>query len=167
MADPTMEQQTLTVQSGVPGLVLVHGLVWTAKNGLAVDGSWSVTMEAGNVATQRCRFRTLHAAMHYAQRLAPLADWTGDVRALLKTDEGQALKLALAHAEAHAHEVDAVYPPGNVIPSENGPSIVDHDGSTRRFMLNAPSIDWTAGAGSPRCTDCGDEPILWFDWMNS
>lgn len=168
---PTPFIERLTVPSGVAGLDLVHFLTWTADDLLPFDGEWSVTLSERDVAAQRCRFRTLHSAAHYALRIKDLADWTlpyEQIGERLKDGEsGRALREAMRHAEAHAHEVDAVRPAGAWIPMEGGPSILDDDGVTRQFMSGMPSIEWTKDEeGAHRCSVCGDHPKIVFDWMD-
>lgn len=154
----------VSIESGVPGLELVHFLIWTTEDALPFDGSWSVTIASVDTAVQRCRFRSLHSAAHFAARIAPMCDWTlpyEDVRTW--ASDGEAGK-AVRHAEAHAHEVDAVWPVGSVIAMSNGPSLIDMTGITRAF--GRPSIDWKRDdEGDWRCEVCGESPSIIFEWM--
>jgi hypothetical protein len=154
----------IDIPSGVDGLTLVHFVQEvTIPERLPLVGEWSVTM-TGDFGVQRCTFMTLHAAAHYAQRLASLADWTSppsDLQQLVRDDNG--LSDAMKHAEAHAHEIDAVNPPGSIIGMSNGPSIVDQTGTLRKAMSHAPSIEWDdSGDSPPRCKTCGDAARVEF-----
>lgn len=156
---PARVAQRIDIDSGVPGLALTHHVTECLPDadGVPSNGLWHVTHIASDRTVERCQigFRTLHAAAHLAQRLAALRDWT--VPANQIAFEG--LLPEVRHAEAHAHEIDAAWPVGGVIPFSNGPSVVDDDGDLRRFIAQAPSIDWDkADDGTLTCSVCGALP---------
>jgi hypothetical protein len=159
--------EPIAVPSGVDGLELVHFMEWTQEDARPSDGHWSVTLAGRNIAVQRCKFRTLHSAANYAERIKDFVDWTGPHDEWTKGEQGIEFSKKLSHAEAHAHEIDAVYPPGNWVPFSNGPAILDDDGTTRQFLSQAPSLDWTKDdEGTHRCTECGELPVLRMEWMD-
>lgn len=155
--EPRLTEPTV-VDIGVPGLVLSHHPSTCIKgSGLPVDGEWSVLW--GDTRIHRAGFRTLHAAAHYAFRVHDLPGAVVEIAAACRTKQKttDALSKALRHAEGHAHECDAAYPAGTVIPFSHGPSIVDDDGLTRAYISQAPSIKWEkADDGHLCCPECGD-----------
>ena len=163
-AEPLLDDRTV-VDIGIPGLTLVHFPTgYMRDSGLPCDGAWSVTWSATDHALAQSNFRTLHAAAHYALRLQRLPEVLEAIAAAAgggpRVSKG--LTKAVRHAEAHAHECDAAYPPGNLIVMGNGPSIVDEDGTTRQFMSRAPLVEWKHEDGLLRCAQCGDPPAhMW------
>lgn len=163
-------QGRVGVPSGIPGIDLVHLLEFTPSDGLPLDGVWSVTLADKDAAMQRCHFRTIHAAAHYALRIANMADWSlghDAITAELTGERGGELQTAMRHAEAHAHEVDAAYPVGTWIAMEGGPSILDDDGATRQYMRGQPSIEWIKDQDNQHvCKVCGAAPKVVYGWMD-
>jgi hypothetical protein len=151
---------------GVPGVTVVHfPTEYTTNDGLPVDGRWSPTWTATNLQLSRARFRTLHAAANYALRVRAIE---GALAAIEAQASGgpkitKALTEQLRHAEAHAHEVDAVYPVRSVIPMQNGPSLVYDSGNLRRYLSNAPSLKWIESEAGLACDVCGEPPVVEYD----
>lgn len=152
------------VDIGVEGIALIHFPdKYAANSGLPVDGSWSVTWTSNDTRLHRAPFRTLHAAAHYAFRVSRLPGALDTFKAIERKEEKLTAELAkkLNHAEAHAHETDAVYPAGTLIPMENGPSIVDDDGLTRQWINQAPFLTMVENsAGDKVCEHCGELPVM-------
>lgn len=155
---PLLSERTV-VDIGIPGVTLVHfPRVMILPSGLPSDGNWSVTCAEKDLALQRCAFRCFHAAAHFALRLQAIPGALEQIALVASGGEiPPELPKAVRHAEAHAHECDGAYPAGSLIYMENGPSIVDDDGVTRRYMSQAPFVEWEKdGDGNLRCKECGD-----------
>lgn len=153
----------ITLASGADGLALTHHVTtYDPETDVPTDGEWAVTHEPSDKTVNRCNFRTLHAAANMALRIAPMADW----QAAEETLHGQIDSVAIRHAEAHAHEIDATYPAGNVF-TANGlddVAMVDEDGTLRRYLSQAPEVQWTKNDDGQRvCASCGEPPMLTFE----
>lgn len=169
MTDAPFIPERIELESGVPGLWLVHFVnEILTDSGAPIDGRWTVTHGDSDMAIQSCGigFRTLHAAAHFAKRLEPLIDWTVSADELKKraAERGEFSK-GIRHAEGHAHEVDATWPAGAVIPFSNGPSIVDDTGDHRKFMAQAPMLDFEKDTEGGRvCAVCGDPAVVLYEY---
>lgn len=149
MTDSPSIPERIELESGVPGLWLVHFVdEILTSTGAPTNGRWSVTHTGSDMAIQSCGigFRTLHAAAHFAKRLEPLADWTVSTDELKKRAAEQAeFAKAIRHAEGHAHEVDLV--------------------DLRKFMAQAPALDFDKNDDGGRiCAVCGEPAVVLYDY---
>jgi len=168
--EPLFTDRTV-VDIGIPNITFVHfPLTYKTNSGFLIDGEWSTTWTSKDIGIQQCRFRSLHAAIHYAQRIQAIPGALEACEKMADKIEGYVvpdeIRKAMLHAEAHAHECDAAWPAGNLIPFDNGPSIIDDTGTDRKFLSQAPTVYIEKNEDGLRvCKECGDDSA--YDWPSN
>lgn len=147
------DDNQITIDIGIPGITFVHVITGRMiDNNVPVDGRWTVVWTATGHRIHQVPFRTFHSAVHYLQRIQALPGLLDRIVNVFTGGEiTKELSQTVRHAEAHAHECDASYPAGTIIPCENGPGIVDDDGETWRFLEGIPFLKSEINSEGRRC----------------